>query len=398
MPISWTAHRIASLAAMCLVAPLLAGPLDPPAGPVTSTGKTLTEVEPRIAISAANTPGDADSHFRITAPGSYYLTGNITATTGRIGVQIASSHVVLDLNGFTIEGSADALAGIRSETPGAVGLTIRNGVIRSFPNEGIDLDTFGLVESCVIEDIQAIGNGGIGIAAGQSTIVRDCLAEDNGGDGVRTSFGALVQNCVSRNNNGSGFVLDLGGAIVNAVATSNGGSGIVVAGRGSITGCVARSNDDAGIDALSSRITDCVSTFNTGAGFDVSLGCVVTECQSFANQTHGFVVGSDCRVIDCSSNSNGTTIADGSGVLVTGSDARIEGNTANDNDFGIRVTGSGNLIIRNSCSGQGTAYNIVANNRYGAIVDISAAGAASVNGPSAVGVLTTTDPWANFTY
>lgn len=387
-----------SMAALCCAAVAVAGPLDPPAGPVASTGKTLTEVEPRIAISAVNTPGDADSLYRITAPGSYYLTGNIDATAGRIGIQIASDHVVLDLGGFTIRGDTDALAGIRSESPGSRGLTIRNGVVAGFPGDGIDLDSFGLVEACVIERISAVGNGAAGIAVGQGAVVRECVAEDNGGDGVRTSFAALVQDCVSRNNGGLGFALELGSSIGGCVATSNSGGGIFVAGRGSITGCVARSNDNAGIEAFSSRVVNCVSTFNVGPGFDVSLGSLVTGCESFANQTHGYVVGSDSRVIDCVGNSNGTTIADGSGVLVTGSDVRVEGNTLNDNDFGVRVTAAGNLIIRNSCAGNGTAFNIVVNNRYGAIVDISAAGGAMVNGPSAASTLTTTDPWANFTY
>ena len=53
--------------------------LDPPVGPITSTFKTLTEVEPRIAINATNTPGDADSIYIISQPGSYYMTGNIKA-------------------------------------------------------------------------------------------------------------------------------------------------------------------------------------------------------------------------------------------------------------------------------------------------------------------------------
>ncbi len=30
---------------------LIAGPLNPPSGPIASTGNTLTEVEPRIAIN-----------------------------------------------------------------------------------------------------------------------------------------------------------------------------------------------------------------------------------------------------------------------------------------------------------------------------------------------------------
>jgi hypothetical protein len=43
---------------------------------VASTYKTLSEIEPRIALNQANTPGSASKLFRITQPGSYYLTGN----------------------------------------------------------------------------------------------------------------------------------------------------------------------------------------------------------------------------------------------------------------------------------------------------------------------------------
>ena len=47
-----------------------AGDLNPPPGIVESTMKTLTEVEPRTAINAVNTPGSATSIFGISQPGS----------------------------------------------------------------------------------------------------------------------------------------------------------------------------------------------------------------------------------------------------------------------------------------------------------------------------------------
>lgn len=46
-----------------------AGPLTPPGGAVAPSGKTLTEVEPRIAINATNTPGNASVLYRIAQPG-----------------------------------------------------------------------------------------------------------------------------------------------------------------------------------------------------------------------------------------------------------------------------------------------------------------------------------------
>ena len=65
-----------------------AGPLSPPAGAVAPTHKTLTEVEPRTPINSTTTPGDANSTFKITQPGSYYLVGNLVGSSGRHGIEI----------------------------------------------------------------------------------------------------------------------------------------------------------------------------------------------------------------------------------------------------------------------------------------------------------------------
>src|SRR6187397_3128637 len=106
MPMSSTRRRITSVGPVLIAAVVgtvlwvNAGDLNPPAGPVGSTMKNLSDVEPRIAVNATNTPGDADSVFKITQSGSYYLAGNITGVSAKYGVEIAASGVTLDLNGF----------------------------------------------------------------------------------------------------------------------------------------------------------------------------------------------------------------------------------------------------------------------------------------------------------
>ncbi|MBX7208738.1 MAG: hypothetical protein K1X78_10530 [Verrucomicrobiaceae bacterium] len=45
-----------------------------------------------------------------------------------------------------------------------------------------------------------------------------------------------------------------------------------------------------------------------------------------------------------------------------------------------------------------TNYEIVASNRYGPIVDLTAPGSAAVSGSSAASVLTNTEPNANFSH
>src|SRR5690242_8467064 len=95
-----SAAGLAGAAALARVA--AAGPLNPPAGPVSPTGKTLTEIEPRTLVGPTTTPGDANAMYIISQPGSYALSGPIATSGGRAGIRIAANHVTLDLQGFTI--------------------------------------------------------------------------------------------------------------------------------------------------------------------------------------------------------------------------------------------------------------------------------------------------------
>lgn len=104
---------------------LVAGPLNPPGGPVGPTYKTLSEVEPRTAVNAVNTPGDAGNLYIISQPGSYYLTAPIS--TNLVAIRITAANVTLDLNGFTVQNTGGG-AGLRILGPRA---SVRNGVLVS---------------------------------------------------------------------------------------------------------------------------------------------------------------------------------------------------------------------------------------------------------------------------
>ncbi|MBK7403312.1 MAG: hypothetical protein IPJ41_01430 [Phycisphaerales bacterium] len=145
---------------------LFAGPLDPPSGPVSGTYKTLTEVEPRIAISSANTPGDATSLYKITKPGSYYLTGNVTGKSGRYGIYIEADKVTIDLSGFTLSGVAGSLDGIQGYE-GIRDTTIRNGAVSGWARSGIYIGggAYGYASGVHIEDVYASDNTYVGISA-----------------------------------------------------------------------------------------------------------------------------------------------------------------------------------------------------------------------------------------
>ena len=414
---------VASLAGLFIAYSAWAGPLDPPAGPVTSTYKTLTEVEPRTAINTTNTPGDADSLFKITQPGSYYLTGNITGVAGRHGVEIAASGVTLDLMGFDLSGLPASLDGVSATVSNLTNITVRNGSVRAWGDEGVDLGTNSADNSAVI-DVRASGNAGSGILAHTGCTITGCTAYDNGGNGITTDNGCTISNCTASFNTANGISTGNTCTITGCSAYANGGNGISTNSVCTITGCSASQNSGDGILISSGTINNCMAWGNDGNGISAGGSATITSCHSIANQANGISAGSGCTISNNSvraSNLNGIAvtgdclvlanacsvngfpgigggIGDGAGIHATGADNRIEGNNCTDADRGIDVDVAGNIIIRNTCSGNTINWSIAIGNSFGPIV-VAGTNAAVVNTNGAVaGNLGSTDPNANFSY
>jgi len=311
----------AALALIAAAGILFAGPLNPPAGPVTSTYKTLTEVEPRIAINLTNTPGDANSLFKITQPGSYYLTGNITGVVGKHGIEIAASNVTLDLNGFTLRGVVGSIDAVTAGLNGLENIAVVNGTLSNWAGDGIDLATNPVT----------------------SSRVERVLAKENNGSGIRTGFNGMISYCASNLNGGNGITSNQGTVIINCSAYQNEGNGIS-AGSGTL-------------------VADCNARFNTQNGITASGGCVI-------------------RGNVCSNNGNDGI---GAGISVTGSDNRIEDNNCTGADRGIEATASGNIFLRNTCGGNTTNWVIVANNRLLVVVPPVALAISGSSGGTSLG-------------
>jgi parallel beta-helix repeat protein len=372
---------------------VVAGPLTPPGGPVDSTGKTLREVEPRIAINSENTPGDADSVFRITQGGSYYLTGSFFAGAGDTGIEIdTTSRVTIDLNGFAVQGFG-GVNGIRHTAAMSEHISIKNGRIAFFSNNGIDL---GTTSSASIEDVTVTDSGGFGIHVGNYARVVNCTSSDNLNDGFRVGSGSVIRGCVASENNQDGFELAAGTTISDSAAYLNSMNGITGSSGNTIVNCSTSENGQIGIAvAQACTITGCTSTQNGLDGIRNFESGTVQNCTASRNQRHGIVVGGNCTVRNCTAATNGLS-TDGSGILVEALDNLIEGNTCTDNDRGIRVQSGGNFITRNVCRGNPVAnWDVVAGNR---ILVVSSAAAGAVVGNAGGVSPGSTDPNANYSY
>ncbi len=371
-----TFGAIALTAAIGLVVAM--GPLNPPAGPVASTYKTLTEVEPRTAINATNTPGDASTLFKITTSGSYYLTGNITGVAGKHGITIVAGNVTINLNGYELIGptGAGALDGILGGSNGQLNLAILNGTIRNWSGNGINLQYLS-AQNFRIEGILTNANGGNGLALSNSGMVKNCSGWNNSGSGINAQNGVTITGCSMNNNHLNGIVTLSGCTIAECSAWNNFVDG-VIAGSGS-------------------SVVNCTTYDNGGNGISASDGCTITGCTSRKNTLDGIRCPGQCIIRDNTCSINGTS-GDGAGVHATGSQNRIEGNNCAGADRGIDVDGVGNVIIKNTCSGNTSNWEIAANNVLGPIVDATAPANVAVSGNSGAASLGSTHPNANFSY
>ena len=381
------------------------GDLNPPAGPVTGTMKPLNQVEPRIAINAENTPGDSDSLFRITQPGSYYLTGNVTGVSGKRGIEIAAAAhgpgVTIDLMGFELVGVPGSLDGIAvNSSSNSRNIAVRNGTIRAWGGDGVDLlDS----NNNSLVGLRVSHNGGRGIHVGGANtitgcsaayntlegirsfggVVANCSADFNSGDGITVFFSGSVTNCASNYNTGDGFVSDQACSFTNCTAYQNGAHGFDVSSWNTITNCTSTDNGLHGIEAGSGcTITACTTTINSGAGIFAGPRCLITNCTTDSNTDNGIsVIGVGNRIVGNVCSANGSQ-GGRSGIRATGNNNRIEGNTVASNGFGIflETTVTGNVVVGNQANGNGTNFvNPASGNFIGTLVGTNAAMNSSAN-------------------
>ncbi len=393
--------RFAPVAAAALIALAgfaTAGPLNPPAGGITSTMKTMSEVEPRIAINATNTPGDADSVFRISQSGSYYLTGNVNGIAGKRTIELATNDVRIDLNGYSLIGITGSLEAIGNDRAIA-DVSIVNGTITRHPDRGINLTNYSGVNGARIERVSFYICGTVGLQAGLTTHVDSCTFQ--GCPNAMTAMtGAIVRNSTFAGFDGQGVGVDAGSIVEDcnfqpdAGATSIGLLGAGNVRHCSITGGTTGISASANSVIEGNHVRDTVQQAIWGQS-----GCRIVR--NHVTNASGAGIRQDGNYAEISDNTvSGSRFGGASDrgihIFVTATRNLIRGNTISDCDVGIEVAAGGNAIYANALTSNSTHFNVVAANRVGPI----ATGALSpaINGSTGGSGMGSTDPFANIIY
>lgn len=407
-----------------------AGPLTPPAGSVTPSYKTLTEIEPRTLVNAANTPGDANSVFRISVSGSYYLGSNQTGGSAKSTIKIDADFVTLDLNGYAVVGGVGSLDGI-TVVGSRRGIVIRNGTVRNHAGSGITASvataseltnlvvTLNTLDGVVIGPAARVAgvtctdntrDGFVGSSA-PGSIVERCIASGNATGFLNFATDSVIRACVARGNRADGFVSGAGLRVVDCVAAVNTGWGFRTAGdRADFDGCNAEANTGGGFrfsnfDCAAAR---CLARSNgrgttAASGFLFAVGgpanLDLRECTAIFNGAAGFeIAGARAALINCSALDNSGKGLDAPAQQVRCVASRFEASAAagadagqgsvfedcsvrNNTGDGIKINGNGNATIRRTQSvGNGGNGMIVVN---GSIVEDCYIAGNTLNGVNA---------------
>ena len=231
------------------------GSLTPPGQPaptMKTADQIYSKLDPRTIVNSANTPGNSGNLFIISQPGSYYLTTNLTVSSGT-GIAIHANNVTLDLNGFALKGMSGSFYGITIQDP-ITNITVLNGTISGFLDAGIyDGSPSPKSRNLVFERLN-VSDCGFGIE--DASIVRNCNFENNSVAGIDTQIGCSVMECFFQKN-GCGIQLSSasGCKVIGNTCVGNG------VGIGMIAG------------ACNNRVEDNQVTASSSAGISVDGDC-----------------------------------------------------------------------------------------------------------------------------
>jgi len=164
------------------------------------------------------------------------------------------------------------------------------------------------------------GWSGTGIRVSAKAVLTDLIVESNGGSGIDVGYGSRVTGCTVSNNSVHGIIVGNGCSVENCTASSNTENGIWLSGP------------------LGALVSGCVVDYNGKNGIRIDGNSTILNNHIRGNDLNG---------------TNGKA-----GIWVNGAHNRIEGNSIFDNNIGVDLDGSANILKGNVIMSNLTEYEI----------------------------------------
>lgn len=273
------------------------GSLTPPGAP-SPTMKSLDQIEARKPISSAP--------FLISSAGSYYLTTNVSVTTGN-AITIGVNGVTLDLNGFTISSTAPSPTGDGIQiSPSVQDVTIFNGHIRGgvvnsggvYSGSGFAFGIAQLLKSpanVLVSHVTVSGclDSGIFLNTGNSTVVESCTVQTVGSEGI---YASNIKQCSATDCGGDAIfgdqISDCRGQATGASAGINANS--------TAQNCEGFSSSGFGINAATAQNCYGLSTNGVGISTYTSQNCYGQTEGVSDGISSGTAIGCYCQSLNSS--------------------------------------------------------------------------------------------------
>ncbi len=387
----------------------------------------------------------SDFQTTVDLPGLWCVTNDIDweSPDPPDGIKVTASGVVIDLNGFRLDGKGGGTSAISSGNQ-VHDITVRNGAISAWTGDAIDLggerncaqnlevgtsgavrlgqwsrvervqvlagtgdDGFALGAHALVRFSQAFSGAGAGFTVGLESLVEDCMASDNESFQFNPSSKCRLVDCVARGGAG-GFWARNDSHLTRCIVSDTTFVGISAESRVTFVDCHVLDASSEGDDPIgiragpNNRVIRCLVE-EYGTGFAMGTGSIASDCTAEDCTVDGFAPAisfpGPFRVQDCLALGNGAngilatgeseilcTTSSGNilaGIRIDGDRARIESNRVLENGTGIRIVGVDNLVIQNSLGANGTPLAIPYGNTMGQLITTNS-------------WVQSGSPWANF--
>ncbi len=362
------------------------------------------------------------------------VTGSLDGISaqGRSGGDVFSVVVLGDGRVFNFRNGINGAAAQRSRVENvtvtnndAIGIlladnaTIAGCTVNANVTGGVKTGENARVEHCTVTNTPK----GIGIAVGDNTLVSHCLASDcltdgfnagdtarfahclshgNARDGFAAADGASFDECTAENNNANGFNTGKDSAFRACSANANSADGYVTDDTVVVESCMARTNGSRGFHlGTFAVVVNSTASGNLDDGFRTDGWSTFQQCSAIDNSANGFQIGENSQITRCLASSNSLPgifgfaknliehnscinhflVPDQASIAVNGRGNRIDSNHVSTGNVGVSVSGTQNLVVRNSVHNTPVAYDIPAGN---------------LPAPIRTSFITTVGPWDNF--